>query len=72
MKEEHFNNVRNEMAQDKPASEALTGLLNETPVSEESAAPMPTLDEILKKYKFSAGSGPKQWDDFEIGFKPFT
>jgi len=59
-KEEHFNSVRNEMAQVNPASEALSDLLNETPpVSEETAAPMPTLDEILKKYKFSAGSGPK-------------
>ena len=60
MKEEHFNRVRNEMAEDRPASEASTDLLNETPpVPEETAAPMPTLDEILKKYKFSAGSGPK-------------
>ena len=60
MKEEHFNSVRNEMALERPASEASTDLLNETPpVPEEIAAPMPTLDEILKKYKFSAGSGPK-------------
>jgi len=60
MKEEHFNNVRNEMAQDRPVREASTDLLDETPpVPEDTSAPMPTLDEILKKYKFSAGSGPK-------------
>ena len=61
-KEEDYVNgarIRSEMAKEELSDERSAELLNETPPApavEDPTAPMPTLDEILKKYKFSTGS----------------
>ena len=54
---EQVDSVRSEMDELSSVCEASTDLLNETPpVDEGAAVPMPTLDEILEKDKFSAVS----------------
>ena len=60
-KEDYVNSVRirSELAKEESPDERSAELLNETPPApavEDPTAPMPTLDEILKKYKFSTGS----------------
>jgi len=60
-KEDYVNGarIRSEMAKEELSDERSAELLNETPPApavEDPTAPMPTLDEILKKYKFSTGS----------------
>eukprot|EP00092_Neocalanus_flemingeri_P037533 GFUD01040868.1.p1 GENE.GFUD01040868.1~~GFUD01040868.1.p1 ORF type:complete len:645 (-),score=162.92 GFUD01040868.1:46-1980(-) len=60
VKGDKFSDMRSEMMDDETPSEASTALLNETPpgpASEESTPGFSTtLDEILKKYKFTTGS----------------